>query len=475
MDTQKSFSFNWGSQQSHILDGLKTLAVGELNSVFLTDVTLACEGHYIEAHRLVLSLCSSFFKELFSQNERISDKAHGIVILSHVSAKDLRYMLQFMYQGAVQVPQKDVDSFLESGRLLKVEGLEGTGRVGVGISDSTPRTSVPPHSKPCPRSAKRKKRRRSSASKHSCASSDEEVVTDKKKACPTTATNPQPPPNIKLESNESAPHYSSFQDVDDHDNDNDDEGGMMLDDFGDAGDSDIGGGVVEFCSEIETATSSTPAPASCLAGQRTIISVKRRPGRPRLDGSIAPPPKYESDSSSSSGDDDSSDYDSSSTVDYIDAPPSKKRMRRPRIQHSWILLKTFTTFEEAKADLQVKKQYSMRRKQPLSNGVKHFYECREGKDCLVKACVFERNDMETNVVELYKNDREHNHDGCEKQGLTVETKNRIHQLWASGVRKPKAIMQVLKKEGKDPKLSQLASYIQYNIRSKINSLSMNKA
>ncbi|CAL8108137.1 unnamed protein product [Orchesella dallaii] len=138
-----TFNFSWGSQQSYILNGLKTLAVGEVSNVFLTDVTLACEGHYIEAHRLVLSLCSSFFKDLFNQNEKISDKAHGIVILSHVSAVNLRYILQFMYQGSVQVPQEHVDGFLQTGSMLKVEGLTGATGVAVGLPNKIAAFATP--------------------------------------------------------------------------------------------------------------------------------------------------------------------------------------------------------------------------------------------------------------------------------------------------------------------------------------------
>lgn len=58
-----TYSLNWNYQQNHVLEGLKSL-IGQ-DDVLLTDVTLACDGEYIHAHKLVLSLCSSFFKDLF--------------------------------------------------------------------------------------------------------------------------------------------------------------------------------------------------------------------------------------------------------------------------------------------------------------------------------------------------------------------------------------------------------------------------
>lgn len=54
---------NWNRQQNHLLEGIKGLL--EQEDLLLTDVTLACDGEYIQAHKLVLSLCSPFFKDLF--------------------------------------------------------------------------------------------------------------------------------------------------------------------------------------------------------------------------------------------------------------------------------------------------------------------------------------------------------------------------------------------------------------------------
>ncbi|CAL8109159.1 unnamed protein product [Orchesella dallaii] len=119
-----SYRLNWSSQQTHIFDGLKQL-VGQ-DDILLTDVTLACDGEYIQAHKLVLSLCSSFFKDLFQKNR--ADKSNTIIILGNVSPQNLRYLIQFMYQGKVDIPSKDVDSFLQAGNTLKIEGLMG----GVG-------------------------------------------------------------------------------------------------------------------------------------------------------------------------------------------------------------------------------------------------------------------------------------------------------------------------------------------------------
>ncbi|CAL8108165.1 unnamed protein product [Orchesella dallaii] len=126
---QNSYSINWNSQQSHILEGIKQLGGGggDLeHDLFLTDVTLAsCDGEYVPAHKLILSLCSTFFKNLFQRNRNL-DKGSGsntVLILGHVSGRNLRQLMEFIYQGRVEIPQEDVDSFLQAGTMLKIEGL----------------------------------------------------------------------------------------------------------------------------------------------------------------------------------------------------------------------------------------------------------------------------------------------------------------------------------------------------------------
>ncbi|CAL8108152.1 unnamed protein product [Orchesella dallaii] len=289
-----SFNFSWGSQQSHILEGLKSLAVGEISNAFLTDVTLACEGEYIEAHRLVLSLCSSFFKDLFNQNEKISDKAHGIVILSHVSAVNLRYILQFMYQGSVQVPQEHVDSFLEAGKMLKVEGLVCVTGVGIGLADKTSRVGGPSSSspatvtaaaaRPCPQSKKPSnvtpvtsiKRRRTSGP----GGGVEDTVTPTGSGSISVRKEVHPNP-INVKSEPSLRVATSFDDGDAADQL--DAGGLM-DDYGDAGgDSDFGGGGISADDEMTASFNPEPS-TSNVDIKKSVVTPKREGGSTSIVG-----------------------------------------------------------------------------------------------------------------------------------------------------------------------------------------------
>ncbi|CAL8108149.1 unnamed protein product [Orchesella dallaii] len=447
---RNTFNFSWGSQQSHILNGLKTLAVGEISNVFLTDVTLACEGHYIEAHRLVLSLCSSFFKDLFNQNERISDKANGIVILSHVSAVNLRYILQFMYQGSVQIPQEHVDGFLQTGSMLQVEGLMGATGVAVGLSDKSSRvgpssssSSKPPQkSKKLPTSFNPIKRRRTSGSG---GGSNGDIGDDDVEA------------NVKLEESSFPVVISNNEDdIAEHQS----HAVEILDDLGDGcgGDSDFGGGGV---SEDEGTTNFKPEPSTSKPESQKTVTPNRK------GGSVSRRPKNDSSSSSSDddnddNDDDSSDGSSGSTVDYLDSPPKPK----PALRLTYELTQTFQTLEEAKVYIKSAKRWTTRYVRTLSgNEKKHVYDCVFKRDCPARMYLVEWEKS----VDLFTSVEEHSHKitGKKRYGLSDEIKARINDLYEKGVKLPHRLLLALEAEGfKGLKNTQIATYISNNLKRK---------
>ena len=59
--TSDQFYLKWNNYQSNIVVALGNLKLDE----DFVDVTLACEGRTIKAHRVVLSACSSYFKHIF--------------------------------------------------------------------------------------------------------------------------------------------------------------------------------------------------------------------------------------------------------------------------------------------------------------------------------------------------------------------------------------------------------------------------
>ncbi|KAJ8668734.1 hypothetical protein QAD02_010397 [Eretmocerus hayati] len=118
VDGSGHFSLVWNTFPRNLSSGLYSLLTCEQ----LVDVTLAADGHILRAHKLVLSVCSSYFRELFKGNTC----KHPIVILKDVNHRDLSAMLQFMYQGEVNIKQEHIASFLKVAEALKIKGLTRT-------------------------------------------------------------------------------------------------------------------------------------------------------------------------------------------------------------------------------------------------------------------------------------------------------------------------------------------------------------
>eukprot|EP00092_Neocalanus_flemingeri_P001417 GFUD01001513.1.p1 GENE.GFUD01001513.1~~GFUD01001513.1.p1 ORF type:complete len:332 (+),score=74.33 GFUD01001513.1:302-1297(+) len=83
------------------------------------DITIACEDEQLQAHKVILSACSPFFKNVLRRNQH----QHPLLYLKGVSFRDMEAVLNFMYHGEVNVAQDDLNSFLQVAEDLRVKGL----------------------------------------------------------------------------------------------------------------------------------------------------------------------------------------------------------------------------------------------------------------------------------------------------------------------------------------------------------------
>ncbi|XP_043475133.1 broad-complex core protein isoforms 1/2/3/4/5-like isoform X5 [Leptopilina heterotoma] len=121
MGSSQQFSLRWNNYLKHITCAFDTLRTDE----DLVDVTLSCEGKRIRAHKMLLSACSTYFRDLFKENPC----QHPVVIFRNVKFDDLAALVDFMYQGEVNVVQEQLASFLTTAELLAVQGLtDGSGK-----------------------------------------------------------------------------------------------------------------------------------------------------------------------------------------------------------------------------------------------------------------------------------------------------------------------------------------------------------
>lgn len=87
----------------------------------LFDVTIACgDGdETIEAHKVVLSACSPFFRQLF----RKAKQSYPLIYLRGILITELSALMEYIYTGQTQVLAEDVNKFIRIAQDLKINGL----------------------------------------------------------------------------------------------------------------------------------------------------------------------------------------------------------------------------------------------------------------------------------------------------------------------------------------------------------------
>merc|ERR1711915_927294 len=91
------------------------------SSASMCDVTLAAADGYILAHKAVLAASSSFFRDLLSLHH--GQSGSHTIYLRGVSKVQLMKILEYMYEGETKVFEKDIVTFLELAKGLKLKGL----------------------------------------------------------------------------------------------------------------------------------------------------------------------------------------------------------------------------------------------------------------------------------------------------------------------------------------------------------------
>lgn len=110
------------------------LSLGEL-----VDVTLACQGEFVMAHKSVLAACSPHFRAIFKVRIKnilkhtkrliiccifkVNPWQQAVVFMQGVRLPHLRALLNFMYTGEATVNQQQLSEFLATAEALQIDGL----------------------------------------------------------------------------------------------------------------------------------------------------------------------------------------------------------------------------------------------------------------------------------------------------------------------------------------------------------------
>jgi len=131
----EKFCLRWNDFESNISVAFRELR----DDKDFFDVTLACDEDQIQAHKVILSACSPFFRSVLRKNPH----AHPLLYLKGVKFGDLQSVLNFMYHGEVNVAQEELNSFLAVAEELRVKGLTQN-----QSSKKTESSYIPPPPKP---------------------------------------------------------------------------------------------------------------------------------------------------------------------------------------------------------------------------------------------------------------------------------------------------------------------------------------
>ena len=112
----EKFSLKWNDFQSNV-----SRTFGQLRSEEeFFDVSLVSDDQkMLSAHKLVLSASSPYFKHILTTNKH----SHPLLCLDGVSSAELQCVLDYIYQGEVQIYQEQLDRFLVVAQRLQLEGV----------------------------------------------------------------------------------------------------------------------------------------------------------------------------------------------------------------------------------------------------------------------------------------------------------------------------------------------------------------
>ncbi len=157
---------DFGTHFSSSFQDLRDQRNGSADSFFDVSLAVADDDRLVQAHKVILSTCSPFFRNVLAKQSRASPLGgllHPVIFLRGISAHDLRNVLDFMYKGEVNVAQEELDAFLAVAEDLKIRGLtqgaeesgggggirsKSEGGVKRGAQQQTPSTDGAPRKRP---------------------------------------------------------------------------------------------------------------------------------------------------------------------------------------------------------------------------------------------------------------------------------------------------------------------------------------
>ena len=114
-DADEQFCLKWNDFSANMAQNFKSLR----DEKAFCDVTISVEGQQLQAHKMIISACSPFFKKMIEMN----NNKHPLIVLRDIPFLHVSAILEFMYNGEVSVTQEELPAFLKTAEKLEIKGL----------------------------------------------------------------------------------------------------------------------------------------------------------------------------------------------------------------------------------------------------------------------------------------------------------------------------------------------------------------
>ncbi|XP_031327360.1 zinc finger protein 3 homolog isoform X2 [Photinus pyralis] len=120
-DSSENYQLKWHSYSSH----LHSCVASSLTTETFADVSLCTmDGHFIMAHRFVLSACSQYLHQVLKHQQKMTTTLPLVIILPpEISYRTIKTLINYMYSGETTVSKDILENVLKGGDILKVKGL----------------------------------------------------------------------------------------------------------------------------------------------------------------------------------------------------------------------------------------------------------------------------------------------------------------------------------------------------------------
>merc|ERR1712126_487683 len=114
--SQEKYNLNWHTYSDHLREMLHNMRKLE----YLTDVTLVCDDQrQFKAHKIVLSACSTVFKNIIDHLPLNS----SVIYLRGIQHQEMESILEFMYLGVATFYQERMNEFLNVVKNLEIKEI----------------------------------------------------------------------------------------------------------------------------------------------------------------------------------------------------------------------------------------------------------------------------------------------------------------------------------------------------------------